>query len=62
MSSGRGQGIANEGKKKRTDDTSSETVLKKPKQETSTVSSSVKVLYTEEKGKGQKKSCFIFVN
>ncbi|PQP95389.1 transcription factor bHLH111 [Prunus yedoensis var. nudiflora] len=43
VSSGRGQGIANEGKKKRTDDTSSETVLKKPKQETSTVSSSVKM-------------------
>ncbi|XP_068325747.1 transcription factor bHLH68-like [Pyrus communis] len=39
MSSGRGQGIANEGKKKRTDDTSSETVVKKPKQETSTGSS-----------------------
>nr|QFU95349.1 basic helix-loop-helix DNA-binding superfamily protein 110 [Eriobotrya japonica] len=36
---GRGQGIANEGKKKRTDDTSSETVVKKPRQETSTVSS-----------------------
>ncbi|TQD87248.1 hypothetical protein C1H46_027210 [Malus baccata] len=39
MSGGRGQGIANEGKKKRTDDTSSETVVKKLKQETSTVSS-----------------------
>lgn len=47
--SGRGQGTANElGKKKRTEEstTPSETVLKKHKQETSTInSSSVKVLY-----------------
>lgn len=41
----RGQVLANEGKKKRSEENSSDTVLKKPKHENSLVSS-VKVLLT----------------